>query len=319
MPFSLRPLIPEDAPRVAEIINRDQSQTATVEEVRERIAGPTLPARAIQRLGAEDEAGALIGYGHALRDGYMEPGLFWTHVAVEPAARRQGAGAVIHEAVRSFAREHGATWLRGEVSDTLPEGLAFGQAMGYTIERRIFESTLQVADFDERPFLAALEAMDAAGVRFFSLADVGGAREARERLWSLERTVALDVPGGSEASSRPFEVWERQVVESGRYLAEGELVATYGDEWIGMAALVDYPESGMMYHGITGVLPAYRGKGLATALKLLAIRLARARGVTILRTNNDAENAPMLAINRKLGYHPEPGYYRLVAHLDDAR
>lgn len=316
MPFSLRLLIPEDAPCVAEIINRDQSQTASVEEVRERIAGPTLPGRVILRLGAEDETGALIGYGHAIRDAHLEPGLFYLHVAIAPGARRQGAGTQIHGAVRVFASEHGATWLRAEVSDTLPEGLAFGQAMGYTIERHIFESTLQVAQFDERPFLASLEAMDAAGVRFFSLADVGDAREARERLWSLERTVALDVPGGSEASSRPFEIWERQVVESGHYLAEGELVAAHGDEWIGMAALLDYPESGVMYHGITGVLPAFRGKGLATALKLLAIRLARARGVKMLRTNNDAENAPMLAINRKLGYQPEPGYYRLVEYLD---
>ncbi len=319
MPFLLRPLIPEDAPRIAEIINRDQSQTATIDEVRERIAEPTLPGRVIRRLGAEDETGALIGYGHTIRDAHLESGLFYLHVAIAPDTRRQGAGTQVHDAVRAFASDHGATRLRAEVSDTLPEGLAFGQAMGYSIERHIFESTLQVADFDERPFLSALEAMEAAGVRFFSLAEIGDTREAREQLWSLERTITLDVPGGSEASSRPFEMWERQVVESGHYLAEGELVAAYGDEWIGMAALLDYPESGMMYHGITGVLPEYRGKGLATALKLLAIRLARARGATILRTNNDAENAPMLAINRKLGYHPEPGYYRLVAHLDDAR
>jgi RimJ/RimL family protein N-acetyltransferase len=217
--------------------------------------------------------------------------------------------------VWSFAREHGATWLRGEVRDHLPEGLAFGRAMGYVVERHIVESTLSVADFDERPFLVALEGAEAKGIRFSSLAEAGDTREARERLWALERTVALDIPGGSEASIRPFDVWEQQVVHSGHYLAEGQLVAPHDDEWIGMAALLDYPESETMYHGITGVLVAWRGKGVATALKALAIRLARARGAKILRTNNDAENAPMLVVNRKLDYQLEPGYYRLVAHL----
>jgi hypothetical protein len=32
--------------------------------------------------------------------------------------------------------------------------------------------------------------------------------------------------------------------------------------------------------------------------------------------NNDAENAPMPSINRKLGHQPESGYYGLVSHLN---
>jgi hypothetical protein len=34
-----------------------------------------------------------------------------------------------------------------------------------------------------------------------------------------------------------------------------------------------------------------------------------------MRTNNDSENAPMLAVNRKLGYRPEPGYARIWLDL----
>ncbi|HKV82923.1 MAG TPA: hypothetical protein VJN88_00100, partial [Ktedonobacterales bacterium] len=55
-----------------------------------------------------------------------------------------------------------------------------------------------------------------------------------------------------------------------------------------------------------------RGRGIATALKVLAIRAARARDAAMIRTNNDSQNAPMLAINRALGYQPEPGYYRML-------
>ena len=66
---------------------------------------------------------------------------------------------------------------------------------------------------------------------------------------------------------------------------------------------------------ITGVLPAYRGRKIAQALKLIAIRYAKARGANYIRTDNDSENAPMLAINRKLGYKSQTGVYLLYKQL----
>jgi GNAT superfamily N-acetyltransferase len=63
---------------------------------------------------------------------------------------------------------------------------------------------------------------------------------------------------------------------------------------------------------ITGVDRPYRGRGLALALKLRTIRLARRYGAAYIRTHNDSENAPMLALNRKLGYQPEPGLQLFV-------
>jgi hypothetical protein len=34
-----------------------------------------------------------------------------------------------------------------------------------------------------------------------------------------------------------------------------------------------------------------------------------------LMINNDSENTPMLAVNRKLGYQPRPGKYLLLQKL----
>jgi hypothetical protein len=44
--------------------------------------------------------------------------------------------------------------------------------------------------------------------------------------------------------------------------------------------------------------------------------LAKKEGMSTIRTNNDSENAPMLAVNGKLGYIPEPGFYTLRCVLD---
>jgi GNAT superfamily N-acetyltransferase len=310
MLYTIHPLTGDDAAEVAVLLNIEAADPTSAEAVRERIENPPADRIAL-RLGARGADGTLAGYGHALRDAFMEPGLFWLHVAVHPTARRHSLGARLYADLRDFATAHGATTLRSEVRDNDAPAFAFARAHGFVILRHVFESRLSLATFDERPFLPALDRAVADGIRFFSLAEVGDTQEARRRLWELERTVALDVPGGSESSIRPFEVWERQVTDPAHYLPAGQLVAAAGDTWVGMATLLREQTGDSMYHGITGVLPASRGRGLATALKLQAVRVARAHSMAWLRTHNDAENAPMLAVNRKLGYQPEPGLYRL--------
>jgi GNAT superfamily N-acetyltransferase len=79
-----------------------------------------------------------------------------------------------------------------------------------------------------------------------------------------------------------------------------------------------YPTDRPAYNAFTGVLREYRGRGLAQALKLQTILLAKEEGMRYVRTHNDSNNTPMLAVNRKLGYKPEPGYYHLLCVLDQA-
>ncbi len=71
-----------------------------------------------------------------------------------------------------------------------------------------------------------------------------------------------------------------------------------------------------MYHEYTGVSRAYRGKKIALALKIKAVRLAKHGGASYLRTDNDSLNEPILKINRQLGYAPLRGSYRIIAPLD---
>ena len=57
-------------------------------------------------------------------------------------------------------------------------------------------------------------------------------------------------------------------------------------------------------HGFTGTQREQRGRGLATAAKRSALRVAAACGVTRVTTSNAEENAAMRAINRNLGFEP---------------
>jgi GNAT superfamily N-acetyltransferase len=311
---SIRVLIEDDAPGTAALINEGASEPATIETIRERLRGDGRPLSDVLRLGAF-EGERQIGYGHAVRSNWMSDGLYWLHITVDPALRRRGIGSRLYIALLDHVRGQGATALRGEAREAEPDALPFAEHHGFMIDRHIFESTLDLAAFDGTPFAESIKRAEAQGIRFFTMADVGNTLEARRRLYELERTVARDIPGGSESTIRPFETFLQQVCDDPAYLPDGQIVAAVDEAWVGLAAILRIPGANGMYNGITGVLPAYRGRGIALALKLLAIYTARRHGAAYLRTNNDSQNAPMLAVNRKLGYRPEPGYYRMLATL----
>jgi RimJ/RimL family protein N-acetyltransferase len=57
-------------------------------------------------------------------------------------------------------------------------------------------------------------------------------------------------------------------------------------------------------HDLTGTARRFRRRGLARLAKLAVIERTAARGVRTLTTENDSENAGMLAINDELGFRP---------------
>jgi GNAT superfamily N-acetyltransferase len=70
-----------------------------------------------------------------------------------------------------------------------------------------------------------------------------------------------------------------------------------------------------MWSDMTATMPQHRGRGLARLAKLTALRRAAERGVTIAYTSNAESNAPMLAINERLGYRPVATQFSCLATL----
>lgn len=98
--------------------------------------------------------------------------------------------------------------------------------------------------------------------------------------------------------------FERFVCGADWYRPEGQIVATCGDKWIGLAAVSLLPKAKRAHDMMTGVVKEYRGRKIALALRLCAIGYARKNGARFIRTHNYSLDAPMLAINRRLGYKP---------------
>ena len=86
--------------------------------------------------------------------------------------------------------------------------------------------------------------------------------------------------------------------------------------WVAMSAITRFAGTDYAYNLFTGVDQAYWGRKLGQAVKVCALRYARqVLGVSEVRTHHLTKNAPILAIDRKLGYELLPGKYSMEKML----
>ena len=311
--FTFRPLnLRTDSADMARLHNFAVLEPATAQTILDHWTPRTGEFRLTVLAFDRDDTAA--GYWDVEREAWMPPGRYWLKVVVAPEFRRQGLGSRMFEDALRAARERGATHLESTVLESQPGAWQFAEKRGFQIEHHAFASTLDLQTFDEHRFDDLLERVRAQGFRFFSLAEAGPTNGNKRRLYEVNRASALDNPGNNGVFP-DFYAFSKNVFEASWFRADTQIIAAHGDEWVGLSAIGVYKEEGYAYNAFTGVLRAYRGRGLAQALKLHTILLARREGVRTVRTNNDSQNAPVLAVNRKLGYKPEPGIYHLLRTL----
>ncbi len=301
--------VESDCPAIAGIVNAYQEGSASIEVVQKWFTHMP-PGRIAHRTVITNTQGEVIGYGVCVHETWWTEGEFYTWVGVLPQARGQGAGSLLYQDADAFLHEQNAATLTSEVRDNDPVSQGFAEHRRFKIERHWFSSSLDVAAFDETPYCDLIPTHEAAGIRFFRMADVPNTTENRQRLYELNKRTELDVPGYVGAYMS-FAEYEQRVLGAASYCPDGQIIAADGETWIGFTSVILYPDREGAFNRMTGVLLSYRGRKIALALKLLAVRYTRQHGTRYLDTNNDSFNTPILAINRKMGYQPKPGIYRL--------
>lgn len=310
MKCQLRPFdAATDYPRLLDLMSIVYADASGVDDLREE-DNSRHPADIWLRLMALDELGAISGTSSVWHPSWSQTGQFWLQIIVDPRRLGQGIGLALYEAALDFADRHGALLLDATIRDDDPRALCFAEMRGFHIERHIFESDLDVTSFDETPFINALASLLASGITFTSYQQVMDQPEAALDLYNLHRETMHDVPGW-EYGFPPFEEYKKQVLNGAWFLPEGTFIARHHDAWIGFVMLQQSPDPSYLIHTMTGVRRDYRGRRIGLALKLLAIRYARAHRISTLRAGNDSLNTPMMMINRKLGYQPSAGTYHL--------
>jgi len=254
--------------------------------------------------------GTIIGFGTLFHTPWMKPGCFLVKVWTHPVHRNTGIGSQLYDTATAYAQSKGAQNFNTNLFDNEPHSLQFAESRGFKIERHLFESKIDLAHFDMRPFEDIIEQVKASGIRLFTLADVGNTKENLQKLWQINYATVMDDPG-TTGTFPNFEEFYKMTSEAWWFNPKGQFLAADGDQYVGLAAIRHDIDNNTFYNMMTGVMPAYRGRKIALALKLMTIAYAKQLNGISISTDNDSQNAPMLAINRKLGYIPQPGVYRL--------
>jgi len=131
------------------------------------------------------------------------------------------------------------------------------------------------------------------------------------KLHALMEGSIQDVPTTAPHVMEPLETFRAWIEGSPEVRPDRIWVALHEGEIVGVSWL-EYPVSyGNVWTAYTGTARSVRGQGVARALKHETVVQAIALGVRRVRTNNDAENAPILKLNAEMGYARIPGWIQL--------
>lgn len=280
-------------------------------------------ARTVQAV-AVDACDAILGFYWAERDRVVAERAFM-YLYVRPEHRGQGLGRMLYDTLLKAIAPLQVNAVRVSVWDNCPECRTFADRRGFVEVRHAFAMALNLQTFDDRPYDAIIEQLKREGFRFTSMAELGNTEEAQRKLYDLNDAAARDTPGTSgEPSWASFEDFQKSVCHSDWYRPDGQMVVidTATGTWAAMSAITRMhdttrPEGAdYAYNLFTGVDRAYRGRKLAQAVKVVALRFARETlGVDTVRTHHNTKNAPMIAIDRKLGYIQQPGTHLMEKTL----
>ncbi|MEE2758221.1 MAG: GNAT family N-acetyltransferase [Myxococcota bacterium] len=131
--------------------------------------------------------------------------------------------------------------------------------------------------------------------------------------WRLVTSTAADIPSRVTGPNVSFDDWKKWM-ESPSVDQSHTVFALDGAEPIAVLSLGRLTDGKVNIH-YTGVHTSYRRRGLSTALKFKALRLARKLGAHTLVTQNHQDN-PMLDLNRRLGFTEVNSMTEYVRQLD---
>jgi GNAT superfamily N-acetyltransferase len=268
-------------------------RTATSDDVRAWERASLATADFLGAIDGEDAGSLAVGIATSV------PDLCLMFITVLPAMRRRGLGGTFLETAWTWAREHGVRQLETAVESDDAESLDFALRRGFHEHSRELGLELDVTELEP-------PAVDPpAGIEIVLLAD---RPELATGAYEVGSEAIPDVPGSEDWTPPPFEQFAAAHL---RGLAI--FVAVADGEVVGYAKLHEKADGRTATHGMTALKRAWRGRGIAKALKRAQIGWAKANGIERLAATNEERNAAMRRINESLGYQEAPGRVHLRA------
>ncbi len=294
MAVSIREGDVDDIAAAVPLLNAvDRTRVSTVAGARHRLLNA--PPEARRNWWAARDGETLVGWGTAgvdyettARSGYLGAAVLESH-------RRRGIGtALLERALAHLETRLGSRRARPKRAAASPSGTASGRRTPVACRASIRVQSIP-------------SELDAAEARIASLREVGP-----EQIFVVDAESVLDEPGDDPIDAVEYEQWVRDYWEHPDLDLELSRAAVVNGQAVAVAYVMVDVESRRALNAYTGSLRAYRGRGFARLAKLGVMRQLAELGIELLLTENDETNAPMLAINNRLGYTPIESRYSYI-------
>lgn len=244
-----------------------------------------------------------------------DPNIYSVNICVDPEYLRRGVGTKLFERIQSRLRLREAARLVGWVPVDTDEGRGFASHLGLQETGQIIqEYLLPIAEADTSAYPALELRLQGYGLRIAPLSELPQDDptflHALQRLWADcgEETLS------ERQLTESFDSWRQQVLHAPGGSPETHWIALEGERPVGMTFLKRLGADAFE-NDYTAVADTYRGRGIATALKLRSILWAQQHGVKWFCTSSEIDNAAMIAINTRLGYRPGVRLIEVACHL----
>jgi len=318
--LSLRDFVPSDYERLVEIYNANfPSFPTSVEEARYNDESTDKTKYYQNRLAFVGEgSGKALGFSRITHAWWnFHPEKYFVDVLVDPEYQRRGIGSQIYEKLDKDLEKLHATTAWAWVMENKPKSASFAEKRGFVEKKRSWESRLNPSEVDVGRFKRYSDRVSEDGIKISTLAEEEAkGPDALRGIYELDQACWADVPLPVPYTRVSYEQWEAKQLKNPSQLSSGYFIASDGSRYVGYSNVWrSDKEPGTLLQFMTGVRREYRGQGIAMALKLRVIDLGIQNGYDKIITMNDSDNAPMLAINTKLGFKRETGWITMEKNL----
>ncbi len=243
----------------------------------------------------DEDAGAALAYV----GWHSKPGTGTGEAFVLPEFRGSGVGSALYRRLAEWVQERGCITLETTVAEDDAASLEWVDRRGF---REVGRNSKMVLDLTsiEPPAIDPPE-----GVAIVTWAE---RPDLARGLYEVACEAYPDVPGDEATPMDSFEEWLSKDMQGDGDRPDATFVALVDGEVAGYAKLSLFStETKIAFHDMTGVRRAFRGRGIAAALKRSQIAWAKQAGYEKLQTANEVRNEPIRRLNARHGYVSEPG------------
>lgn len=318
MSLTVRPaIVPQDYPVIAAVLaaeNPGYAETAEELAYNDATRDPgvyhaTLVAEALA--ATDEQAPVIVGVAFVSHDALAhQEGKFVINLRVRPDWQGRGVGKALYAALLAHVTPLAPRELTTTVWHQHPRTPRFLTERGFVEAWRRVDLFLDVTTFDLAPHAGLAARLQEQGIAIKSYAELADGPDRLAKLHELDWALWQSIPYGQPVAKRSLAQFAAQEVDHPKFIADACFIAVKESAFIGYSNL-SATDQGFNTE-MTGVLPAYRGQGVATLLKLYGIRYTQAHDKIRLETQNDAVNQAMMALNQKLGFVVEGANLRFV-------